>query len=86
MMRASCCGILPLNCAITDGETSDTMAKNHEFCKWISDYMLYLLVMRPTLMSTVEGSAKIRYQDTCEEAKKYFLRWQSELHSKTKES
>lgn len=37
-------------------------------------------------MSTVEGIAKIRYQDTCEEAKKYFLRWQSELHSKTNES
>ncbi|CAA3018104.1 transmembrane, (DUF594), partial [Olea europaea subsp. europaea] len=68
------------------GETPDTMAKNCEFSKWISDYMLYLLVMRPTLMSTVEGIAKIRYQDTCEEAKKYFLRWQSELHSKTNES
>ncbi|KAL2511658.1 Protein of unknown function (DUF594) [Abeliophyllum distichum] len=61
--------------------TSSNDDTNRKFCKWISDYMLYLLVMRPTLMSAVAGIAQIRYQDTCEEAKKYFLRWQPELHS-----
>ncbi|CBI20393.3 unnamed protein product, partial [Vitis vinifera] len=41
-----------------------------EFSKFLSDYMLYLLVMRPTMMSAVAGIGQIRFRDTCEEAKK----------------
>ncbi|KAK9267890.1 hypothetical protein L1049_010327 [Liquidambar formosana] len=42
------------------------------FCKVLSDYMLYLLVMQPTMMSAVSGIGRIRFRDTCAEAKKFF--------------
>nr|XP_027120762.1 uncharacterized protein LOC113737786 isoform X1 [Coffea arabica] len=56
---------------------------NRNYCKLISDYMLYLLVMRPNLMSAVAGIGQIRFRDTCEEAKKFFSRWKSELIIRT---
>ncbi|RVW60468.1 hypothetical protein CK203_100100 [Vitis vinifera] len=40
--------------------------------------MLYLLVMRPTMMSAVAGIGQIRFRDTCAEAKKFFRRGQQE--------
>ncbi|CAK9167206.1 unnamed protein product, partial [Ilex paraguariensis] len=40
--------------------------------KLLSDYMLYLVVMQPTMMSAVAGIGQIRFQDTCAEAKKFF--------------
>ncbi|XP_027120544.1 uncharacterized protein [Coffea arabica] len=58
--------------------SSNAENSNREFCKLISDYMLYLLVMRPTMMSAVAGIGQIRFQDTCEEAKKFFSRWKTE--------
>ncbi|XP_008224917.1 PREDICTED: uncharacterized protein LOC103324616 [Prunus mume] len=42
--------------------------------KALSDYMLYLLVMQPTLTSSVAGIGQIRFRDTCAEAKKFFSR------------
>ncbi|KAE8661901.1 putative Leucine-rich repeat family protein [Hibiscus syriacus] len=46
--------------------------KLRHFSKTLSDYMLYLLVFQPTMMSAVAGIAKIRFGDTCEEAKRFF--------------
>ncbi|GMJ06017.1 hypothetical protein like AT5G45530 [Hibiscus trionum] len=43
-----------------------------QFSKILSDYMLYLLVFQPTMMSAVAGIAKIRFRDTCAEAKRFF--------------
>jgi hypothetical protein len=47
---------------------------SREFCKVLSDYMLYLLVMQPTMMSAVAGIGQIRFRDTCAEAKNFFKR------------
>ncbi|CDP08013.1 unnamed protein product [Coffea canephora] len=55
---------------------------NRNYCKLISDYMLYLLVMRPNLMSAVAGIGQIRFRDTCEEAKKFFSRESSSANRK----
>ncbi|EXC02089.1 hypothetical protein L484_024054 [Morus notabilis] len=49
--------------------------KNYrEFSKILSDYMLYLLVLQPTMMSAVAGIGQIRFRDTSAEAKKFFIR------------
>ncbi|XP_028063325.1 uncharacterized protein LOC114266597 [Camellia sinensis] len=45
-------------------------SQNREFCKILSDYMLYLIVMQPAMMSEVEGIAQIRIQHTYKKAKK----------------
>ena len=47
---------------------------SREISKTLSDYMLYLLVMQPTMMSAVAGIGQIRFRDSCEEAKKFFSR------------
>ncbi|KAH6784845.1 hypothetical protein C2S52_009804 [Perilla frutescens var. hirtella] len=62
-----------------EDEATERKKARIEMCKALSDYMLYLLIMRPTLMSTVAGIAQIRFQDTCKEANKFFKRWQSEI-------
>ncbi|CDP21917.1 unnamed protein product [Coffea canephora] len=64
-------------CTIPDDGNS-----NRNYCKLISDYMLYLLVMRPNLMSAVSGIGQIRFRDTCEEAKKFFSRDSSSANRK----
>ncbi|CAL5381069.1 unnamed protein product [Camellia sinensis] len=43
-----------------------------EFCKTISDYMLYLLVKKPTMMIPVAGYWVQVFWDTSEEAKRLF--------------
>ncbi|XP_059660114.1 uncharacterized protein LOC132306655 [Cornus florida] len=52
--------------------------KYRDFSKLLSDYMLYLLVMQPTMMSAVAGIGQIRFRDTCAETKKFFRRRKSE--------
>ncbi|KAE8703434.1 putative Leucine-rich repeat family protein [Hibiscus syriacus] len=48
--------------------------KYMHFSKILSDYMLYLLIFQPTMMSAVAGIAKIRFRDTCAEARIFFER------------
>ncbi|KFK31559.1 hypothetical protein AALP_AA6G127600 [Arabis alpina] len=58
-------------------QTEVITKENHgyrEFSKILSDYMIYLLMMQTTLMSAVVGIGKIRFRDTCEEAKRFFQR------------
>ncbi|GKC93031.1 calcium uniporter protein [Tanacetum coccineum] len=40
--------------------------------KSLSDYMLYLLIMKPSMMSAVAGVGQIRFRDTCAEATRFF--------------
>ncbi|KAM3686934.1 hypothetical protein ACB094_10G039600 [Castanea mollissima] len=42
--------------------------------KFLSDYMMYLLVKEPKLMSAVAGMWKLRYWDTCAETVNFFAR------------
>ncbi|CAH8278185.1 unnamed protein product [Arabidopsis lyrata] len=45
---------------------------DREFSKITSDYMMYLLIMRPKLMSQVAGIGTIRFRDTLAEAERFF--------------
>ncbi|KAH1072262.1 hypothetical protein J1N35_024590 [Gossypium stocksii] len=45
-----------------------------QFSKTLSDYMLYLLVFRPTMIPAVESIGKLRFRDTCAEAEMFFKR------------
>ncbi|KAJ9186719.1 hypothetical protein P3X46_002262 [Hevea brasiliensis] len=51
-------------------ENEDDSKKFKKISKLLSRYMLYLLVMRPSMLPM--GIGKIRYLDTCAEAKKFF--------------
>ncbi|XP_022736040.1 uncharacterized protein LOC111289337 [Durio zibethinus] len=55
-----------------DAEKEKANYTHQQFSKILSDYMLYLLVFQPTMMSAVSGIGKIRFRDTCAEAKRFF--------------
>ncbi|TXG54183.1 hypothetical protein EZV62_019439 [Acer yangbiense] len=57
-----------------DDKINEKNDNDREFSKVLSDYMLYLLVMQPTMMSAVAGIGKIRFRDTCAEAERFFTR------------
>ncbi|KAH7859016.1 hypothetical protein Vadar_030452 [Vaccinium darrowii] len=46
--------------------------KFREISKVLSNYMIYLLIMEPSMMSAVAGTAQMRFRDTCAEAKLLF--------------
>ncbi|TYH40419.1 hypothetical protein ES332_D12G245900v1 [Gossypium tomentosum] len=46
--------------------------KNPTDRKTLSDYMLYLLEFRPTMMSAVTGIGKIKFRDICAEVERFF--------------
>ncbi|KAL1827841.1 hypothetical protein ACET3Z_006253 [Daucus carota] len=56
------------------GENIDGEQEYTRIAKLISDYMIYLLVMKPGMMSAVSRIGLIRFRDTCAVAKK-FLRF-----------
>ncbi|XP_062161870.1 uncharacterized protein LOC133868884 [Alnus glutinosa] len=62
------------NINIHDDQRDGDSNNRREICKMLSDYMLYLLIMQPTMMSAVAGIGEIRFRDTCAEAKEFFTR------------
>ncbi|XP_061989330.1 uncharacterized protein LOC133707515 [Rosa rugosa] len=54
------------------GVNTGNGGEHGEFSKTLSDYMLYLLIMQPALMSSVAGIGQKRFRDTVAEAKKFF--------------
>ncbi|GAY66403.1 hypothetical protein CUMW_248470 [Citrus unshiu] len=52
--------------------TDEAVDNDKEFSRLLSDYMLYLLITQSGLMSAVAGIGKIRFRDTCAEAKRFF--------------
>ncbi|KAK7826638.1 hypothetical protein CFP56_032028 [Quercus suber] len=57
---------------IEDTKTSTGNDSDRETCKLLSDYMFYLLVMKPQMMAPVLGNWRMVFQDTCAEAKRFF--------------
>jgi len=70
-----------------DCEYDDTELRH--FSKLLSDYMLYLLIMQPSMMSAVRGIGQKRFLDTREEATNFFSKRKSiaagEMRMKMKE-
>ncbi|KAF3572561.1 hypothetical protein F2Q69_00060931 [Brassica cretica] len=43
-----------------------------EVSKMLSDYMIYLMMMKPALMSAIAGTAKMKFTETCSVARTFF--------------
>ncbi|XP_048329695.2 uncharacterized protein LOC112491635 [Ziziphus jujuba] len=50
-------------------------------CKILSDYMFYLLVMKPAMLAPVLGNWQIVFQDTFEEAERYLGKYSISSHA-----
>lgn len=61
-------------CYSDNADADDRTVAFRQISKVLSDYMLYLLVMLPSMMSAVAGIGEIRFRDTCAEAKRFFDR------------
>jgi hypothetical protein len=58
-------------CYLQESEIeSKAEADSRKICKLLSDYMFYLIVMKPVLMTPVLGNWQIVLQDTCAEAQR----------------
>ncbi|KAF4361075.1 hypothetical protein F8388_016884 [Cannabis sativa] len=55
--------------------------RRKRYCKIVSDYMFYLLIAQPTMLSTVLGDWHIAFQDTCAEASRFFKKHSILNHS-----
>ncbi|GLT63499.1 hypothetical protein SLA2020_360610 [Shorea laevis] len=52
------------------GQLETSIIKKAKISKWLSDYMLYLLVKHPNFLP--KGIGEIRYRDTCADAVRFF--------------
>ncbi|KFK28578.1 hypothetical protein AALP_AA7G015200 [Arabis alpina] len=54
----------------TEEDTAERHVRYKEFSKTLSEYMMYLLIVQPSLMSTVAGIDKIKFREAIAEAKR----------------
>ncbi|XP_019193730.1 PREDICTED: uncharacterized protein LOC109187834 [Ipomoea nil] len=59
-------------------KSSSDEVHDADICRYISEYLLYLLVMERKMTSAVAGIVEIRFRDTCEEATNFFKRQQKQ--------
>lgn len=55
----------------TDEVLTEEDHKKREICKRLSDYMFYLLVLQPNMMSAFSSNWQLMFQDTCAETKRF---------------
>ena len=66
----------------TNDHDHDQRKGSKRICKLLSDYMFYLLVMQPSMLSQVLGSNwKVMFQDTLADAKRFFAKNNITRHS-----
>ncbi|XP_039158767.1 uncharacterized protein LOC120288721 [Eucalyptus grandis] len=59
-------------CYNTDTNIDESTNHHRETSRVLSDYMLYLMIKQPWMMSMVAGIGQIRFRDTCAEADRFF--------------
>ncbi|CAK7334127.1 unnamed protein product [Dovyalis caffra] len=57
-------------CCNVEDSTADSIQSKHDISKLLSQYMLYLLVMNPSMLPI--GIGQFVFEDTCAEAQKFF--------------
>ncbi|KAK1398660.1 hypothetical protein POM88_008523 [Heracleum sosnowskyi] len=62
-----------------DIQDHPTNKEQRETAKRLSDYMLYLMVMKPDMMSAISGFGEIKFGDTCTKVSKFFRAEMPEL-------
>ncbi|PIA50835.1 hypothetical protein AQUCO_01200243v1 [Aquilegia coerulea] len=74
---------VPMDEGNTTEQNTDTPPTDYrEMSKNLSDYMLYLLVVQPTMMSSLAGIGLIRYRETCAEFQRLYLPIQTKQEAK----
>ncbi|KAH0466870.1 hypothetical protein IEQ34_004108 [Dendrobium chrysotoxum] len=55
-------------------EDSKQRSLEMEVCKYLSNYMMYMVLMRPEMMSTMGGASQILFRNVCENMVKFIRR------------
>jgi hypothetical protein len=62
------------------GATNKETTEKKQIAETLSEYMLYLLIKQPEMLSATAGIGLLRYRDTCAEANRFFLSMAAYIH------